>query len=191
MALKLKFIRQEQRKTLTLKYNRSDAVQRSYSPQGFFGLQLDQLADKNTYFVEVDLDDSFFSTLGVTLEAPLDCARIGLQSVQAAIDYGDPQDPLNHRSGDFVFDKEHTGTQKFEVFLNAQRDTLYRLKVQFHFDAQSGWVGHQNSYEFNIPNLDDRSLSLTPFENLGFLDLRLVPDRIDWGAVHSLEVAMR
>ena len=80
IALKLKFVHQEELKTLTLDYSSSEAVQRTYAPQGFFGLMLADLEDKDSYFVEVDLDDKFFRVFDVTLDAPVDFGRIGLNA---------------------------------------------------------------------------------------------------------------
>jgi len=46
VSFKLKFIRKEERKTVELVYNRTEAVQRTYAPQGFIGLQGRAQADE-------------------------------------------------------------------------------------------------------------------------------------------------
>ncbi|WP_102126985.1 hypothetical protein [Deinococcus planocerae] len=191
VALKLKFISQTERRTIKFKYTRSDAVQRTYAPQGFIGLLLDQLQDKHTYFLEVDLDDPFFRVFTVTVEAPLDFERIGLKSAQVALDYGDPADPTNHRHTDLVFDREHQGAQTFQVFMNRTRDTAYRYSVQYHFDPQSAWAGQRFSYDLPARRTEDRTLFLNPYEDLGFLEVDVVPGRIDWGVVRSVDVGLQ
>lgn len=191
VALRLKFISQEERRTIKFKYTRSDAVQRTYAPQGFIGLLLDQLQDKHTYFLEVDLDDPFFRVFTVTVEAPLDFARIGLKSAQVALDYGDPSDPANHRHADLMFDREHPGAQTFQVFMNRARDTAYRYSVQYHFDPQSAWAGQRFSYDLPARRTEDRTLFLNPYEDLGFLEIDVVPGRIDWGVVRSVDVNLQ
>src|SRR5262249_2757671 len=79
-------------KTITIEYNRAEAVQRTYAPQAFIGLLLDELADKRSHLVQVDLDDAFFRVFGVTVDAPIDFEKIGLTSAQIALDYGYPAD---------------------------------------------------------------------------------------------------
>ena len=55
IALKLKYVHQDELKTMVFEYHRSDAAQRTYAPQGFFGLMLNDLNDEEKHFVEVDL----------------------------------------------------------------------------------------------------------------------------------------
>jgi hypothetical protein len=191
IALKLKFVHQEELKTLTLEYSSSEAVQRLYAPQGFFGLMLKDLEDKDSYFVEVDLDDKFFRVFDVTLDAPVDFSRIGLTAAHLALDYGSPADPDNNRHGEFVFDANHQDERRFEVFMNKTFDTTYAYKVQYHFAPDSGWEGQRFSYELPSRRTEDRTLLLNPYEHLGFLDVSVVPNRIDWGAIESIDVNLR
>ena len=137
-SLKLKFVRQEERKTLTLKYNRSEAVRRTYAPQGFIGLLPDDLGDKSKLFKEIDLDDPFFREFVVEAKVPIDFEPIGLSSAQVAIDYGDPAAPQDHKHGDFIFNAGDTGPRMFRVFMNSTRDLSYAARLQYHFNPQSG-----------------------------------------------------
>jgi hypothetical protein len=191
VALKLRFIHQEERRTLKFTYNSSDAIQRRYAPQGFFGLLLDQLEDKHTYFVEVDLDDPFFRVFTVTMDAPVDFARIGLKSAQVTLDYGNPANAANHKHGDFIFEPGNVERQQFEVFQNQTNDTTYRYQVDYHFDPQAGWEGQRFSYDLPARTTEDRTLFINPYEDLGFLEINVVPNRIDWGVVQSVDVALR
>jgi hypothetical protein len=184
----LKFVRQEEQKTLTLEFHRSDAVQRTYAPQGFFGLLLNDLKDKSKHFVEVDLDDPFFRVFTVTMEAPIDFQRIGLKSAQIALDYGGPQDEVGHKHGDFVFDAQNNAAKKFEVFMNAARDTSYLSSIQYHFDPGSGWDGQRFTYEIPAKRTEDRTLLLNPFETIGFLEVRVFPSRMDAAVIESTDV---
>ncbi|MCY7277869.1 MAG: hypothetical protein LH702_30065, partial [Phormidesmis sp. CAN_BIN44] len=190
IALKLKFIHQDEQKTVTLQYNRSEAVQRTYAPQGLIGLLLNDLEDKRKHFVEVDLDDPFFRVFAVTVDAPIDFERIGLLSAQVAVDYGNPANPVDHKHADFVFEPGSQTERKFEVFMNSTFDTTYDYNVQYHFDPGSEWEGHTFSYEVPVKPTEDRTLQINPFEQLGFLDLRVVPNRIDWGAIDSIDTIL-
>lgn len=188
LALKLKFVHQEEQKTVTLLYNRAEAVQRTYAPQGFIGMLANDLEDKSKHIVEVDLDDPFFRVFNVTLDAPIDFQRLGLSAAQVGIDYGDPADPTNHRHGDFVFDAQHTAEQKFEVFMNQGFDTGYRFGVQYHFDPGSDWQARRFSYDLPAQLTEDRTLLVNPFDQIGFLEVRVFPGQIDRGVVESIDV---
>lgn len=188
VALKLRFVKQEELKTLTFVYNRQDAIQRTYAPQGFFGLLLQDLAEPDKVFVEVDLDDPFFRQMSIDASMPIDMERIGLASAQVALDYGDPADPQNHRHEDFIFDRANPGDRRFEFFLNKRFETTYRFSVDFHFLPQSGWDGTRFSYRIPAQQTDDRTLFINPFEHLGFLEVRVFPNEIDADIVQSTDV---
>ncbi|MBE9014317.1 hypothetical protein IQ250_29430, partial [Pseudanabaenaceae cyanobacterium LEGE 13415] len=166
------------------------AVQRTYAPQGLIGLLLNDLADKRKHFVEVDLDDPFFRVFTVQLDGSIDFERIGLKSAQVAIDYGNPNNAIDHKHADFVFEPDQPTEQKFEVFMNSTADTSYKYGVQYHFDPGSDWEGRAYSYEIPAIPTDDRTLAINPFEHLGFLEARVVPNRIDWGVIDSIDAIL-
>jgi hypothetical protein len=190
VAFKLRMIKQEELKTLTLRYNRAEAVQQTYAPQGFIGLLVDDL-DQDKHFIRVSLDHPFFRVFTVTAEAPVDFERIGLTSAHLALDYGDPADAFNHRHKDFVFDRAAHGEQKFEVFMNETFDTDYAYQLQYHFDPLSGWEGEKFTYELPARRTEDRTLLLNPFEDLGFMEIEIFPQQIDAGIVASTDVHLR
>jgi hypothetical protein len=189
-SFKLKVISQKERKKLTLEYHSSEATQRTYAPQGFFGLLVTDL-DRDRHFVEVDLDDPFFRVFTVTADAPIDLTKIGLNSIHLSLDYGDPSDTANHRHGDFVFDKNSLEEKTFEVFMNRKHDTEYTYQAQYHFDPGSGWEGERFSYELPVKKTEDRTLLLNPFEDIGFLEVKIFPNQIDPKVVESTDVHLR
>lgn len=191
VALRLKFVHQEELKTLTFEYNRQDATQRAYNPQGFFDLMLQNLTDAEKTFIEVDLDDPFFRVLTINASMPIDFARVGLKSAQVAVDYGNPADPQNHRTGDVVFSPADPSDKKLEFFLNQQRELNYRYSIDFHFDPQSSWSAEKFSYRLGPFTTDDRTLFINPYERLGFLEVTLFPHEIDAAVVDSIDVAIR
>jgi hypothetical protein len=190
VSLKLRHVKQEELKTLSFTYDRAEATQRTYAPQGFFGLLVQDL-DKANHFVEVDLDDPFFRTFEVSVEPPEDFDRIGLQSAHVSIAYGDPADAGAHKQADFVFDKDNRVPQKFQTFLSKKFDTSFVHQVQFHFSAQSEWQSKQFSYDIPAVRGEDRTLLLNPHAHLAFLDLHVEPVRVDWGIVDSMEVLLQ
>lgn len=188
IAFKLKYIAQEEQKTVSLEYSRSEAVQRTYAPQGFIGLLITDLQDKEKHFVEVDLNDPFFQKIEVIVNAPIDFKQIGLKSAQVALDYGKPANPINYKHADFIFEAEQKTEQKFEVFMNSELDTTYAYTVQYHFDPGTAWEGRAFSYEIPPKRTEDRTLQINPFENFGFLNIQVFPNKIDWGIIDSVEV---
>lgn len=190
IAFRLKFVHQEEMKTFTFEYNRQDATQRTYAPQGFFDLMLQDLADKDKMFVEVDLDDPFFRTLTIDASMPIDFNRIGLKSSHVAIDYGNPADAQNHRTGDFIFSPQDPADKRFECFLNSQFELAYRYAVDFNFDPQSTWNAEKFSYHFGPIATDNRNLFVNPYERLGFLEVTLFPHELDDKVVDSIDVTI-
>ncbi len=189
VSFKLKFIRQEELKTLTLHYNRQDATQRTYAPQGFFGLLTADL-DRAGHFVEVDLDDPFFRVFTITADAPVDFDQIGLTSAHVSLDYGDPAQPATLKHTDFVFEPDDNEEKKFEVFMSRNLDTAYRCQVQYHFNPQSGWDGERFTYELPPASVEDRTLLINPFEHIGFLEVRVFPAQVDWDLVDAVNVLL-
>ncbi|MER3478377.1 MAG: hypothetical protein C4287_20305 [Leptolyngbya sp. ERB_1_2] len=89
-----------------------------------------------------------------------------------------------------MFEPGNLAEQKFEVFMNSTFDTTYRYNVQYHFDPGSDWEGRAYSYEIATTSTEDRTLAINPFEHLGFLEVRVVPNRIDWGVIDSIDAVL-
>jgi hypothetical protein len=179
VALKLRFVRQEEQKTLTFEYHRAEAIQRVYAPQGYFGLMLADLADADKHFVEVDLDNKFFRTFNVTIDAPIDFLRIGLVSAHVSLDYGGPADPTHMKHGDFIFDAQNHNQRVWSVFMDSSLDTTYRYGVEYHFDPEADWDADGFSYAYDPRSTEDRSLFLNPFEALSLVEVKISPNRLD------------
>ena len=191
VSLKLKFVRQEERKTLTLRYNRAEATRRTYAPQGFFGLLLGDLRDKDKYFREIDLDDPFFREFKVEASCPIDFTRIGMLSAQVALDYGTAARPQDHRHADFTFLPGDASAQTFKVFMNSTRDVDYTAGFQYHFDPQSDWAADRHSYEVPPKESLDRTLFVNPYEHVEFREITATPGDVDWEIVEAIEVRLQ
>lgn len=186
VALRLKYVQQEELKTLTIEYTRQDAVQHVYAPQGYFGLMLNS-ADKSKYIAEIDLADQFFTRLDVNLTPPKDFDSIGLLSAHVCLDYGDPNTP-DSKHGEYAFDHQNHATTKWSIYRNAARDTKYSYAVDYHFDPQSDWEGEKLSYQLPAVTTENQELFITPYEVLGFQQIHIRPCRINWTLVDSIEV---
>lgn len=190
VALRLKYVSADEQKTVTFEYNRMDAVQRVYAPQGYFGLLLDKI-DRSKHFLEVDGTDRFFNEFSVTIDPPKDFATIGLNSAHVAIDYGDPGDAQRSKHGEFVFDPAHSVKQTWQVFEGLIQDTQYRYQADYSFDPESGWQGGQNEYTLPTVLTENRMLTLNPYDMLKFVQVSVAPGRIDPNCVDRVEVALQ
>lgn len=189
VSFKFRGIRQEERKTLKLEYNRSEAVQRTYAPQGFFGLLTADL-DRASHFIEVDLDDPFFRAMDIRVSTVADMAAIGLRSVQAALEYGRPNDPGGVKTKDMEFTGQDSAEQEWKVFQNDGEKQVYSYTVQYHFDPQSDFEGSKLSYEFGPVETGDRTLVLNPHEKIGFATVTTIANKVDWGQVDRVDVKL-
>lgn len=191
VSLKLNFVRKELRKEVTVRYDRSEAVKRSYNPQGNLGLLAEDLDKSSSHFIRVDLDEGFFRTMDVSVQAPVDMEHIGLLSAQVMIQFGDPENPGEFRQEDFVFEKGDQEPKTFTTFLNEDGDFSYDYTIEYHFDSGSDWSAETTSYKLPEQTKQDRSLVLNPTRDLGFLDVEVFPNEIDAGIVTSTEVHLR
>lgn len=185
VSFKLKMIKQIEEKTLTFRFTRSEAVQRTYAPQGFFGLLTEDLA-KEGHFFEVDGDDPFFREFRVSVETPFDKERIGLSSAHVQLEYGKEGDP-DKKHKDFVIDKDSPEKTDWLV-KTIPGINKYSYSVQYHFDPDSDWIGDQMSYEFPVKLTEDRTLLLHPFDSLAFLEVVASASQVDWTQVSDVEL---
>jgi hypothetical protein len=190
VALQLKYVSQDELKTVSIEYNSMDAVQRTYSPQGYFGLALQGLA-KSKHFLKVDGSDVFFNRFIVTGNPPKDFAGIGLLSAHAALDYGDPSGPQPPKHGEFLFDGSSTAAQTWPVFEGLIQETAYTYTADYKFDPESGWQGEQTSYTQAPVKTDNRVLNLDPYDFLGFLNISVSPGRIDANLIDRIDVMLQ
>jgi hypothetical protein len=189
VSLKLKFVSQDEQKTVTYEYNRMDAVQRTYAPQGYFGLMLANI-DKSKHFLQVDGTDTFFRKFTVALTPPHDFASIGLQTAHVALDYGDSS-TADPKHAEFNFDATNVAPTTWNVFEGQVHSTKFTYTADYSFDPESGWVGAQDRYQLPPVTSENRQLTLDPFSTLGFLSVAITPGHIDPNIVDRVEVALQ
>lgn len=188
-AFAMKAIRQEERKTLVVEYNRAMAVTRSCAPQG----QLTDLLgpfDLDRHITLVDTDDPFLSELSVEVDAPFDFTRIGLSRADVDLAYGNPAKPETIKGADFVFKQGGDEVRTFTTFLGEDLDRSFRVGVQYHFSPDNDWLGETFSYELPAEQTEDERLHLNPHSHLKFLDVVVAPDELDGGAVKKVDVEL-
>jgi hypothetical protein len=188
VSLRLKYVSQDELKTVEIEFNEMSAVQRTYAPQGYFGLLLAGI-DQSKHFLKVDGTDPFFNQFAVTINPPRDFGGIGLSSAHVALDYG--ATTANPKHGEFVFDALHQTQQVWSVFQGLIQQTSYTYTADYSFDPESGWQGEQLEYTLPVVTTENRLLTLDPYDFLGFLALSISPGRIDPTAVDRIEVAVQ
>jgi hypothetical protein len=189
LAFSLQKVEQIEDKTLTVRYNRQSAVRRTYAPQGLLRLLAEDL-DGPPHFLEVDLDSPFFRTLDLEIEAPSVFEQIGLMKSDVSIEYGRPADPVNLKHKDVSFRPTGSKLETASFFLNQELDLEYRYRVQYHFDALSGWDGEKLSYDLPPATTLDRTLLVNPFRDFGFLEVKVIPADLDPSAIDSTDVLL-
>ncbi|MGV8963285.1 MAG: hypothetical protein ACOH2V_07880 [Candidatus Saccharimonadaceae bacterium] len=187
VSFKLKYIKQIEEKTLTFKFTRAEAVQRTYSPQGFFGLFAEDLK-KEGHFFQVDGDDLFFREFRVSVESPFDKEKIDLASAHVQFTYGKPAD-IDKKHKDFIIDKDSPPKLDWLV-KTIPGVNNYAYTVQYHFKPDSKWKGEKTSYEFPEKLTEDRTLLIHPFDNLVFLDVTISVSDVDWTQVAEVSVEL-
>ena len=190
VALRLKFVSQDEQKTVTYDFNQMSAVQRTYSPQGYFGLLL-QGIDQSKHFLKVDGTDPFFNHFAITVNPPRDFAGIGLLVAHVAVDYGDASSSTPVKHNEFEFTPSSATPQTWTVFEGLIQQTQYNYTADYKFDPESGWVGEQTSYTLPAVKTEDRVLNLDPYDFLGFLQISVSADRIDPSVVDRIEVPLQ
>ncbi|HYK53116.1 MAG TPA: hypothetical protein VEV38_06270, partial [Candidatus Eremiobacteraceae bacterium] len=190
LSLRLKYVQQDELKTVEIEFNAMSAVQRVYSPQGYFGLLL-QGIDESKHFLKVAGNDPFFNKFLVTIDPPRDFSGIGLASAHVALDYGNPATTANPKHADFVFDQTHASQQTWDVYEGLIQSTSYTYTADYEFDAESGWQGEQTKYTLPAVQTENRLLALDPNDFLGFLQLAISPGRINPDLVDRIEVPIQ
>ena len=117
-------------------------------------------------------------------------AAIGLRSVQASLEYGKPDDPGGVKTEDMEFTGQDSAEQSWKVFQNDGEAQVYSYTVQYHFDPAADFEGSKLSYEFGPFETGDRTLVLNPHEKIGFATITVIANKVDWGQVERVEVAL-
>jgi hypothetical protein len=189
VSFKLRFIHQEELRQLTFTYDRTDAVQRTYAPQAFFG-DLGADLQRPGHLIEIDLDNPFFRefTIGA-VPTPADFTKLALQSSQLHVEYGSAADPGGPKRHDFVFDATNTSAQSWSTPMNKTLTTDYRYRVEYHFDPLSEWRAENTNYEFSGTS-NDPNVELTPTNLLDFFDVTIATGDLDAQIVRSTDVEL-
>ncbi|MEM7132925.1 MAG: hypothetical protein AAF702_41865 [Chloroflexota bacterium] len=184
VKVKLRAVHQEELKKVSYRFSGAQTTTRKYYPQGFFSRLLKDVKSGKG-IVAVDIDDPFFRTISIDVQAPqINYEKYGLQSVHFAAQY--PDRSIASR----IFDKDtpsHAEPIKFAV--NRALDTDYSYQVQYNFLPDAGWDGEHLTKELPWQVTEDRSQVLIPHQHIGFLDINVSLERnYYWGNIQEVQV---
>jgi hypothetical protein len=166
-------------------YNESKVVKQFNFPQSFFGTLLKNVSKDKPYFIEIDLNDPFFKTIDISVQAPLDSyGDIELTSAQVVLKYDGDQ-------RDFYFDSQKTGEQKAKFNVNQAVGTAYQYQVQYNFKSKnaSGWSGSASYKDSEWHTTEARTLTLLPQEQITFLNVAVsLKDGFEWNGINATKV---
>ncbi|MEM9217489.1 MAG: hypothetical protein AAGD25_24505 [Cyanobacteria bacterium P01_F01_bin.150] len=186
VKLKLKYIRSEELKTLTFRYNGAQATTKKYYPQGFFGRLLKDVREDEG-IITVDANNRFFDTIDITVDAPrISYEKYGLAAVHYDAKY--PGREIESR----VFDLDQMEDQEIKFAVNPNLDLNYSRRIEYHFLPDAGWDGDRITYELPWAETDDRTPVLIPHEHIGFLDINTTLEpNFHWGRIQSVQVKLQ
>ena len=143
LAFRLQKIEQIEDKTITLRYNRQAAVQRSYAPQGLIGLLAGDLSGPPN-FINVDLDAPFFREIDIDVDAPVDFGRSACSRPTSSSSTATraSRRSSSARTCASPRRRERGGPR---VLPEQELDLDYRARLQYHFDPLSGWEGGRSA----------------------------------------------
>ncbi|MFM9634534.1 MULTISPECIES: hypothetical protein [Streptomyces] len=188
VSFKLRYGMQTEDKQVSFTYDRAEAVQRTYAPQGFFSTLAADLSGP-PHVIDVDLSDDFFKTITVRLLGAVDFAAMGLTSIAVTIRYGRPEDEGGVQTFDRLIDADHSAPEPVKFFMNRSMDTTYAFRVEYHFAAESGWEGQSLTY-VREGTSEHHTLSIDPHQFLGFLEVEIAAHDIDADVVDETRVEL-
>jgi hypothetical protein len=193
ISLQLKYVDQKELREFTAEYSSRKAIQRTYRPQGFFGLSEDVLAalPKNA-FMEVDTNSEFWRKYEVAVHGPLadDYGKLGLTSAVVQIDYGDPQGGTSHVSQSFRFNAlADAGTT--QVFSKPMYAGHYDYRTQLTYAFDGSWTGDFNTRTLEQPSSTVRDAYVNTQRDFKFVTVNAAfTSAPDWTKVSQIHLTM-
>jgi hypothetical protein len=193
ISLQLKYVDQKERRQFTAEYSSRKAIQRTYRPQGFFGLSDEVLAalPKNA-FMEVDTNSEFWRKYEVTVHGPLaeDYSKLGLTSAVVQIDYGDPQGGTGHVSQSFGFNKP-TDAGTTQVFSKPMYAGRYDYQSQLTYAFDGSWTGDPVPRTLGRADSTVRDVFLIPQRDFKFVTVNAAfTSPPDWTQISQIHLML-
>ncbi len=188
----LKYLNQDELKTMDMSWKEAAAVEQTHSPNGTFGFLMRGLDSKKN-FIDVDLDSDFFNRIKVMVDCPTPYAAVGLSEVKVHMQYGDRGDGQPKFVNDLELKPDalgHITPQEFTCSLDAKRTLNYSYSVDFYFDPSSPVRGQKTHYTSATLTSQDRTLSIDPQTFVGILKVEVGPGELDFDSIPRVQVKM-
>lgn len=190
IGLTLRFMHEEELKTLDMSWKESTAVEQIHAPNGSFGVML-RGVDKSKHFLAIDLDSDFFQRIKVMVDCPTPFASLGLSEVTVHMEYGNRGDGQPKYVSDVELKPDaqgHITPQEFTCSLDAARRLNYSYRVDLFFDPSSNIRGQKTHYTTDMISSVNRSLVIDPESYVGLLKVNAVIGDMNWDDLPHVEV---
>lgn len=190
ITLQLKYVDQKELRDFSAEYTSSIATQRTYRPQGFFGLSAEVLANlPQGAFIEVDTDDEFWRMYDVTVHGPSknDYETLGLRSAAVQLDYGS-QDPRRRVTQTFEFmAQSDTGTPP--VFTTPVQKGVYQCSSTLTYAFDGSWTGDPAPRTLPTQTTSLRDVYVVPQQDFRFVEVNAsFTSAPDWTVMSQIQV---
>ena len=180
-VLKAKMEVVREHKTFELTFNGRSAVELTHVSSGFLSTMLQDGASLDVR--EIDLDNSFFSSLDVQVFSAVDFDEMAdLQAAALHFSHG------GHRQS-FLVTKDAPGPFRFQVALTDPRQDLYQWEAEYTFDPARG-TGDSRVAAGPFTSRR-RSLVLDPLEHFQYRRVQVLLGPIDAALVPMVRVHLR
>lgn len=188
VTLQLKAIDQKELRDFHAEYSSRTAIQRTYRPQGFFGLTSGMLEKMPpSMFLEVDSDSDFWRRFDVAVHgpAPADFQALGLRSAVARIQYG-LEAPVD-KSFRFMAAQAEAGEPQMFSASMRRHERDYQPLLTYAFDQS--WTGDAAPRVVRPPRSELRELYLVPQRDFRFVVLTAsFTTEPDWSVLNQIQL---
>ncbi|MGB7604081.1 MAG: hypothetical protein WBL93_01260 [Lutisporaceae bacterium] len=160
VSVKLKVMRQEELGEIDMSFHSEDAETRTCAPQGFLGLFVNNL-DIAKYISEIDLNDPFFKSMEVDIDAPFDFKVNSVSSATASICYNDDA------KGPYTFRTSTDTPVKYFTYID-NKNRNYTYDLNFSFIPDDNWDGESLQYDFKKVPSEATVLHIQPHQYIYF-----------------------
>jgi hypothetical protein len=169
-SLELKMVSIKETKSLNFNYKYSRAITQSAVPQNFIGSDLLHVALGPPYYLEIDVNSSFYQQFDFTVLGPDLFKEVGLRASSFNLEYNNKQ----YTADAFI---TPDGSAKQKLVRSKDKVAMFNISSEYTFKSSmsSGWEG-ETSYTNNV-SIGATTYVLEPSNFLSFKTINIMLDR--------------
>jgi hypothetical protein len=169
-SLELKLVHIEETKSFNFNYEYSRAITQSAVPQNFIGSDLLHVTPVPPYFLEVDVNSTFYQRFDFTVLGPDIFKEVGLRASSFNLEY----DKKQYTADAFI---APDGSSKQKLVRSKDENALFNIACEYTFKSSmaSGWEG-ETTYN-NKVSIGATTYVLEPSNFLSFKTINIMLDR--------------